>query len=61
MVEHGVWITIYTLVVLTSYIRALELLPVISYTHMPHLKQQVALDLGRLHTTYVTFFYTHYN
>jgi hypothetical protein len=27
---------------------------------MPHIAQQMALDLGRLRTTYVTFFYTNY-
>jgi hypothetical protein len=47
--------------VLTSYIRALELLQVISYTHMPHLIQQVALDLDGLLTTYVTSLYSNYS
>jgi hypothetical protein len=36
------------------------LLGVEPYIHMPHILQQVALDLGRLLTTYVTTSYTSY-
>jgi hypothetical protein len=53
MVKHEVLITTQTLVVLIAYIRA--------QVHRPHIIQQVAQDLGRLLTTYVTPFYTNYN
>jgi hypothetical protein len=37
-----------------------RLLPVKLYVHLPHILQQVALDPGRLLTTYVTTSHTSY-
>jgi hypothetical protein len=47
-------------VFLMSYIRVVRLPRVKLYVHMPHILQQVALNLSKLLTTYITVFYTKY-
>jgi hypothetical protein len=61
MAEHETRIITQILGVLNILHQGVATATIKLYVHSPHILQQVAPDLGRLLTTYVTPFYINYN